>query len=169
LFSAPAFLHAVQGGDADGAVSPPPGGRQLSLGLLPKKFPCILICWKKPATPSAARARGWGPGNFKAVASREILPGLLPNFCRVFLKPFPPRKPFCSGLAATTHRPYEAGSGAGIGLRPIMLWCRDPGLITKFHVTMCWTIMEVERYDRDVGEMLDLLEKTGQLENTIVS
>ena len=82
----------------------------------------------------------------------------------------PGGKPFCFWFGTSDpHRPYEAGSGAarGMNLRDI----RVPAFLPdcpEVRSDIADYLFEVERWDRELGEALDLMEKAGRLDNTIV-
>jgi N-sulfoglucosamine sulfohydrolase len=87
-----------------------------------------------------------------------------------FLKARPKDAPFCFWFGSfDPHRGYKAGSGAssGIDLTKIEVPPVFPddaavrGDIADYY-------FEVQRFDREVGELLDLLEKTGELSDTII-
>jgi len=89
----------------------------LSLGFLPKKFPVYPDLLEKSRLHHRQTARGGDRAISRRVASREILPGLFETFAG-FWKAVPAGKPFCFWFGShDPHRPYEAGSGAGIGLK----------------------------------------------------
>jgi arylsulfatase A-like enzyme len=87
-----------------------------------------------------------------------------------FLDARPEGAPFCFWLGSSDpHRPYEAGSGAAAGME-----------LERVSVPPFWPdeervrsdladyYFEVQRFDREVGEALALLEARGELANTVV-
>jgi arylsulfatase A-like enzyme len=139
-------------------------------GFLPKKFPVYPDLLEKAGYVVGSTRKGWGPGDFRAGGFTHNPAG--PSFkdLAAFLKTVPDGKPFCFWFGShDPHRPYQAGSGASIGLKT------DHVALPPF-----WPDNEVsrndvldyygrvERYDREVGELLDLLDKTGKLTNTLV-
>ena len=112
--------------------------------------------------------KGWGPGK---LAGRPRNPAG-PKFKDFgeFLSRRPKGKPFCFWFGGyDPHRPYRKGSGAaaGMALGKIRLPACFPdspeirGDVADYY----W---EVRRFDREVGAMLDLLEKAGELDRTVV-
>ena len=107
--------------------------------------------------------KSWGPGNgqpagqaYKSVDS--------------FFAHRPKGKPFCFWFGASDpHRDYEAGSGKarGMDLDAVHLFGHFPD-----HETVRSDVAdyyyEVERFDRELGGLLDRLEKMGELKNTLV-
>jgi arylsulfatase A-like enzyme len=79
-------------------------------------------------------------------------------------------QPFCFWFGGQDpHRPYEKGSGVAAGLKPervkVPAWLPDTPEVRS---DICDYLLEVQRFDRLVGEMVALLEQTGRLENTLV-
>ena len=114
--------------------------------------------------------KGWGPGNFQAGGFTRNPAG--PSFTGFaeFLKAVPAGKPFCFWFGSTDpHRPYESGSGANLGLQADQVvvppfWPDNE--VTRNDILDYYG--EVERFDREAGEAMKLLDKAGLLENTIV-
>jgi arylsulfatase A-like enzyme len=139
-------------------------------GYLPKKFPVYPDLLEKSGYVVGLMRKGWGPGNFQDGGFNRNPAG--PGFRNFeeFLKTVPPEKPFCFWFGASDpHRPYEKGTGAAAGMNPAdvkvpAFWpdnetVRDDVLDYYF---------EVQRFDREVGEAMDLLGKAGRLDNTVV-
>jgi len=114
------------------------------------------------------QGKGWGPG---ALGERKRNPaGPHSKSFAAFLKTAPADKPFCFWYGSfDPHRPYEKGCGAAAGLKAedvtVPPFLPDTpevrGDILDYY-------FEVQRFDRDVGEMLALLEESGRAANTIV-
>jgi N-sulfoglucosamine sulfohydrolase len=139
-------------------------------GFLPKKFPVYPDLLEHSGYVVGSTRKGWGPGQFEAGGFTHNPAG--PGFKSFadFLKTVPAEKPFCFWFGShDPHRPYEEGSGASIGLKTNQVvvppFWPDNGVSRNDVLDYYW---KVERFDREVGELLDLLEKTGRLENTIV-
>lgn len=78
--------------------------------------------------------------------------------------------PFCFWYGAgEPHRPYLAGTGEKAGLDPAKVVV-PPGLPDNetTRSDLCDYHERIQRFDRDAGRILKLLETTGELENTIV-
>jgi arylsulfatase A-like enzyme len=87
-----------------------------------------------------------------------------------FIKDRKPTQPFCYWHGGQDpHRPYELGVGvrSGINLSKLELpGCLPDNAVTRSDVAdYLW---EVQRFDREVGEVMDRLKAMGELENTIV-
>lgn len=112
--------------------------------------------------------KGWGPGKLGDRARNPAGPQFA-NF-NEFLQKRPRGKPFCFWFGSVDpHRPYEPGSGRKGGL--------DPGAIKlpaalpdapEVRDDVADYYFEVERFDREVGELLARLEADGELHNTMV-
>jgi len=112
--------------------------------------------------------KGWGPGK---LGDRKRNPaGPQFNDFENFLAQRPKDKPFCFWFGSIDpHRPYEPGSGkaSGIDLDRIKLPAALPDAPeTRSDVADYY--FEVQRFDREVGELLERLKTTGELEYTIV-
>ena len=139
-------------------------------GFLPKKFPVYPDLLEKAGYSVGCTRKGWGPGNFQAGGfSRNPAGPGFKNFA-AFLKTVPAGKPFCFWFGSTDpHRPYQPGSGARSGLQTdnvaVPLFWPDNDISRNDVLDYYW---KVQRFDREVGELLDLLEKAGRLDRTIV-
>jgi N-sulfoglucosamine sulfohydrolase len=87
-----------------------------------------------------------------------------------FFKAHPKDKPFCFWFGASDpHRGYEKGSGVKSGMK--LEDVKVPGSlpdVKEVRSDICDYYFEVQRFDREVGQVLDLLESQGKLSNTIV-
>jgi arylsulfatase A-like enzyme len=139
-------------------------------GFLPKKFPVYPDLLEKAGYAVGSTRKGWGPGDFRAGGFTHNPAGRAFKDFATFLKTEPDGKPFCFWFGShDPHRPYEAGSGAGSGLKTndvvVPPFWPDNGA-SRNDVLDYYS--RVERYDREVGELLDLLAKDGKLGNTLV-
>ncbi|MCE9531168.1 MAG: sulfatase [Planctomycetes bacterium] len=114
--------------------------------------------------------KAWGPGKI-AVGGRKGDPAgpTSPNFAE-FYKKRAKDKPFCFWFGSSDpHRPYDWQSGvkSGMDLKKIKL----PGCFPD-HETVRTDVAdyywEVQRFDREVGEAIKLIEDAGELSNTII-
>jgi len=113
--------------------------------------------------------KAWGPGNYKKGGYTEHPCGPGSDF-NSFMKKRDKNKPFCFWFGTSDpHRPYVKGSGRKSGIP-----------IDKVHVPEFYPdteevrsdiadyYFEVQRWDRDVGMAVKLLEDNGLLDNTII-
>ena len=87
-----------------------------------------------------------------------------------FFKALPADKPFCFWFGASDpHRGYKKGSGvnSGMNLKDVQVPGSLPD-VPEVRSDICDYYFEVQRFDREVGQVLDLLESQGKLSNTIV-
>lgn len=114
--------------------------------------------------------KGWGPGRFEIGGRTRNPAGADFEDFRSFLSQKPEGQPFCFWFGSTDpHRDYEEGSGAagGILAESITLNAAFPdspevrGDVADYY----W---EVQRFDREVGSILEQIQGVGELENTLV-
>jgi N-sulfoglucosamine sulfohydrolase len=139
-------------------------------GFLPHKFPVYPDVLEKAGYAVGSTRKGWGPGNFRAGGFTRNPAGPTYEDFATFLKAVPGGKPFCFWFGShDPHRPYERGSGARSGLKTdhvvVPPFWPDNETSRSDVLDYYW---KVERFDREVGDLLDTLEKAGRLENTIV-
>lgn len=132
----------------------------------------------KGASPCNFKDAGWphnpaGP-SYDAVKETPPLEGMNPldyaaNFGR-FLDKRPKGAPFCFWFGSTEpHRVYKKGIGVASGKRLDRIVV-PPFLPDTLEVRsdLADYLTEIEHFDLHLGRMLDLLSKTGELDNTIV-
>jgi N-sulfoglucosamine sulfohydrolase len=139
-------------------------------GFLPKKFPVYPDLLEKAGYVVGCTRKGWGPGDFRAGGFTRNPAGPAFKDLASFLKTVPNGKPFGFWFGSQDpHRPYEAGSGAGIGLKTnhvvVPPFWPDNEVSRNDVLDYYW---KAERFDREVGELLDVLDKAGTLTNTLV-
>jgi len=115
--------------------------------------------------------KSWGPGKLDGKWADDPPAGkVFPKGFGQFLESVPKSTPFCFWLGAfDPHRPYREGSGreSGMDLSKIALFPHLPDdEIVRSDVADYY--FEVQRFDADVGAALELLEKRGELDNTII-
>ena len=136
--------------------------------VFPDKFAVYPELLARAGYETGASGKGWGPGRTET-PGRELAGKRFPNF-RAFLQQRTKGKPFCYWLGSSDpHRPYAKDSGVKSGMDPDQVvvppWLPDTPVVRKDILDYYF---EVQRFDREVGEMLDLLEKAGKLDNTLV-
>ncbi len=132
--------------------------------------------------------KGWGPGNYK-ISGRERNPAgaafskrtLKPPFKGInkndyaanfadFLAARPKDKPFCFWYGATEpHRSYDKGSGLKSG-KKLADAVVPPFLpdTPEVRSDVLDYFVEIEWFDQHLGKMLQQLEATGELTNTLI-
>ena len=112
--------------------------------------------------------KGWGPGKLGDRARNPAGPKF--QDFDAFLEARPEGAPFCFWFGSyDPHRGYALGSGAesGMDLDAICLPACFPDR-PEVRSDVADYYMEVQRFDREVGELLAELERRGELENTLV-
>ncbi len=113
--------------------------------------------------------KAWGPGDFKALGYDKHPCGPRSSF-KQFMEKRNRDKPFCFWFGTSDpHRGYRKGSGEASGMDVEKIHTPDflPD-VPEVRSDIADYYFEVQRWDRDVGEALKLLEAEGELENTIV-
>jgi N-sulfoglucosamine sulfohydrolase len=139
-------------------------------GSLPARYPNYTRLLADQGYLVGHTRKGWGPGKAEVGGYPHNPAG--PAFAdfATFYAQKAPGQPFCFWFGSTDpHRPYQKGSGIQAGLRP-----------ETVQVPPCWPDVpevrsdmldyyhEVQRFDREVGELYDFLAQKGELDNTII-
>ena len=114
--------------------------------------------------------KGWSPGSLEAGGRSRNPAGPRYDDFQTFYEANPPGAPFCFWFGSSDpHRAYEKGSGIASGLRPedvvVPPFLPDDPEVRSDILDYYF---EIERFDRELGEILSYLEARGQLQNTIV-
>lgn len=139
-------------------------------GLLSARFPVYTDLLEQAGYLVGFTRKGWGPGDFKAGGRKRNPAGDAFKSFEEFLAAASPDRPFCFWFGSQDpHRPYEPDSGlrSGLPVEEVVVppcWPDSPE-VRRDILDYYW---EVQRFDREVGEILALLEKSGRLENTLV-
>jgi N-sulfoglucosamine sulfohydrolase len=116
------------------------------------------------------QGKGWGPGRLEPGGRSENPAGREYEGLEAFLAARPAGRPFAYWFGSSDpHRDYEEGKGAasGMALDAIRLFPHLPDA-REVRSDVADYYWEVQRFDADVGRMLDLLEGRGELERTLV-
>ena len=137
---------------------------------LQTKFDVYPDLLEKAGYVVGLQGKGWGPGDFK-VGGRTRNPAG-PNFKSFadFLKSVPADKPFCFWYGSSDpHRPYAKGSGAqsGMKLEDVTVPAFLPDT-PEVRSDILDYYLEVQRFDAQVADLLNLVEAAGRTANTIV-
>jgi arylsulfatase A-like enzyme len=112
--------------------------------------------------------KGWGPGEHPDQPNNPAGPRY--ETVEQFFIDRGDGKPFCLWYGtADPHRPYDRGSGAasGMDLDQIDLFVHFPDA-AEVRSDVADYYWEVQRFDRELGELLDRIEAMGELDNTLV-
>jgi arylsulfatase A-like enzyme len=140
-------------------------------GTLPKQYPCYPDILEGSDYVIGLIGKGWGPGSVEDSGRMHnpAGPAKFKTFAQ-FLKALPPGRQFCFWYGSRDpHRPYELGCGVKAGLKPEAVevppfWPDTP----QVRSDICDYYEYVQRFDRQVGELLQALADAGLAENTIV-
>ena len=139
-------------------------------GFLPDTFPVYTDLLEQAGYHVGYTRKGWGPGRFEAGGRTRNPAGPLFSDFEAFLRNRPPGRPFAFWFGSTDpHRPYEQGSGAQSGIDIASI--RVPRFLPdtpEVRGDLADYFFEVQRFDREVGEILERLRALGELDNTLV-
>jgi len=116
------------------------------------------------------KSKGWGPGTLEGTGRTRNPAGNEDGDFDAFLRSTPHDQPFCYWWGTSDpHRDYDKGSGLASGMDIDKV--RVPEFLPD-HPNVRSDILdyyfEIERYDREFGQVLEQLEHSGRAENTIV-
>lgn len=139
-------------------------------GFLPAKFTVFPDLLESAGYTVGFTRKGWGPGDFKAGGrTRNPAGNQFASFAE-FYKQAPKNRPFYFWFGSQDpHRPYEEGSGARSGMKPEAVTV--PAFLPDAPATRSDILdyyFEVERVDREAGEIIKILENAGQLNDTLI-
>ena len=140
-------------------------------GTLLKKFTTYPDLLEAAGYRVGYTRKGWGPGGLEGSGRNRNPAGPeFKDFAAFLQQTVPPDKPFCFWFGSRDpHRAYEEGSGVRSGLKPEDI--RVPAFLPDTPAVrsdLADYYFAIQRFDREVGELLTPLEKAGRLENTIV-
>jgi len=138
--------------------------------VFPSKFPNWMSILKDVGYLTGKSRKGWGPGDFKQGGYENNPAGKdFPDF-RTFIANREKDQPFAFWFGSQDpHRIYETNSGAKTGMDLDRI--EVPGFLPEISCVrndMMDYYFEVERFDRESGSIIQLLEENELLENTIV-
>jgi arylsulfatase A-like enzyme len=156
--------------------------------VFPSEFPVYPDLVEQAGYFVGHTGKGWAPGDFKSTGWKRNPAGplfnrrtLTPPYRGIsnndyarnfedFLAERPQGAPFCFWLGAhEPHRVYEQGSGERAGRRPeevkLPSYYPDSRVIRSDLLDYA---LEVEWFDRHLGQVVERLEQMGELDNTFV-
>ncbi|MDP6387341.1 MAG: sulfatase, partial [Planctomycetota bacterium] len=137
--------------------------------VLPDHFDTYPEILAAAGYETASRSKAWGPGRTETAGRHPAGPPG-PKSLREFVASVPEGKPWCYWLGShDPHRGYVKDSGAksGMDLSKIELFPHFPDSV-EIRGDVADYYLEVQRFDRVVGEAIAELEALGQLDNTLV-
>ena len=139
-------------------------------GFLPAKFPVYTDLLEGAGYYAGYTRKGWGPGRFEPGGRTRNPAGPQFRDFETFLGGRPAGRPFVFWFGSQDpHRPYEEGSGAASGIDLASI--RVPAFLpdtAEVRRDLADYFFEVQRFDRELGEILERLRKLGELDNTLV-
>jgi N-sulfoglucosamine sulfohydrolase len=139
-------------------------------GFLPKGYAVYPDLLEAEGYTVGYSGKGWGPGRFEPGGRpRNPAGSQFKNFDD-FMERRSKNSPFCFWFGSTDpHRPYEPGSGAKSGLDAksveVPQFLPDTPEVRNDILDYYF---EVQRFDRDLGRVIEALERTGELDNTVI-
>jgi N-sulfoglucosamine sulfohydrolase len=137
---------------------------------LPAKFAVYPDLLEEAGYHVGYTRKGWGPGRDEPGGRTRNPAGPRYKDFREFLKARPQGKPFCFWFGSTDpHRSYkwQSGVNSGMKLEDVEVPPCLPDSETV-RIDICDYYWEVQRFDREAGELLKILEEDGELDNTLV-
>jgi arylsulfatase A-like enzyme len=139
-------------------------------GFLPSRYPVYPDLLEQSGYTVGYTGKGWGPGRFEPGGrARNPAGPLFKNFDD-FMQRRATGSPFVFWFGSNDpHRPYEPGTGAQSGMKPDRV--QVPRFLPDTPVVrndLLDYYFEVQRFDRDLGRIIETLERAGELDNTIV-
>jgi N-sulfoglucosamine sulfohydrolase len=137
---------------------------------LPARFEVYPDLLEQAGYHVGVTRKGWGPGQDQAGGRTRNPAGPSYKDFNAFLAARPEGAPFCFWFGSQDpHRPYtwESGVKSGMKLEDVQVppYLPDCETVRK---DICDYYWEVQRFDREVGEILDTLAAKGELDNTLV-
>ena len=113
--------------------------------------------------------KGWGPGDYTKMGYAENPAGKEITFKKL-LDTLDKEQPFFFWFGTNDpHRFFPFGAGKRNGINPDLI--KVPGFLpntSEIKNDLADYFHLIERFDTEIGELLDLLSKAGKLENTII-
>jgi N-sulfoglucosamine sulfohydrolase len=144
-------------------------GAQL-FGTLSKKHPVYTDLLTQAGYHVGYIAKGWAPGNNKAGGRTSNAAGKSYKNFQQFFDAGEKSKPWCFWFGSRDpHRGYRFGSGERSGMDPAQV--EVPAVMPDapdVRKDICDYYLEIQKFDSELGAMLEVIQDAGQLDNTIV-
>ncbi len=139
-------------------------------GILPGRFPVYPDLLEESGYFVGYCRKGWAPGTLKGTGRKRNPCGPKFRDFATFLEKAPADKPFCFWFGSIDpHRPYEKGSGEASGMKPdavrVSPHLPDTPVVRS---DLLDYFFEIQRFDREVGQLLQQARRAGRLGNTLV-
>jgi uncharacterized sulfatase len=137
---------------------------------LPVKFPVYPDLLEDAGYHVGYTRKGWGPGRDEPGGRKRNPAGPQYKSFEEFMNARPEGKPFCFWFGSQDpHRPYKWRSGLQSGMKPADV--QVPACLPdseEARTDMCDYYWEIQRFDTEVSELLEILQEKGELDNTLV-
>jgi N-sulfoglucosamine sulfohydrolase len=139
-------------------------------GFLPARFPVYTDLLERAGYYVGFTRKGWGPGRFEAGGRTRNPAGPAFRDFDAFLRGRRAGQPFVFWFGSQDpHRPYVEGSGPAAGIDPasirVSAFLPDTPEVRR---DLADYFFEVQRFDRELGDILERLRTLGELDNTLV-
>ncbi len=139
-------------------------------GILPTQYKLYTDLLENNGYEVGFQGKGWGPGSFEANGRKRNPAGNPYKNFNEFLTTKKKGSPWTYWLSShEPHRPYVEGSGEKAGIDPTKVTV--PRYLPD-HIDVRKDIADyyaaIESFDREIGEALEQLKATGELENTVI-
>ena len=138
--------------------------------VFPEQYPTYTQVLEGAGYHVGSQNKGWGPGAFDRKGAEHNPAGKQYSSLEAFLAEKKDDQAFCYWIGSSDpHRVYETNTGVKSGMDPqrvtVPAFLPDNACVRN---DLLDYYFEVERFDRQCGQALDLLRKKGLLENTLV-
>jgi uncharacterized sulfatase len=143
----------------------------LLLGTLPAKFQVYTDLLEGEGYHVGFTRKGWSPGRVKPSGRKQNPAGQRYESFEQFMEARPQGgQPFCFWFGSSDpHRGYKWQSGLKSGMKlenvTVPEFLPDS---EEVRTDICDYYWEIQRFDREVGQLLQTLEDMGELDNTLI-
>lgn len=136
----------------------------------PAQYPSYVSILEKAGYSTGSTRKGWGPGDFKVSGLDNNPAGKSYEDFKTFLSQKEKDQPFTFWFGSTDpHRTYVTNTGiqTGMSLEDVQV----PGFFPDNDCVRNDILdyyFEIERFDRECGQLIKMLEEIGELDNTII-
>jgi arylsulfatase A-like enzyme len=138
--------------------------------VFPAKFPNWVSILAENGYHTGKSQKGWAPGDFERGGYTNNPAGKDYKDFKTFLEARESDQPFCYWFGSTDpHRIYETNTGVRTGMESSNV--DVPGFLPDLECVrndIMDYFFEVERFDRESGNIIKVLEEIGELDNTII-